>query len=74
MADFTVSIPDGPQAQQVVQVLQQLLQKVGGSITPAGQNGPMPPGARANRPANLVPPQPTAPAPMAPAPPPPPGP
>lgn len=72
MADFTVSIPDGPQTQQVVQVLTQLLQKVGGSITPAGGQGNMATqGARANRPANLVPPEPTAgPAPMAPAPPP----
>lgn len=73
MADFEVSIPDGPQTQQVVQVLTQLLQKVGGSISPAGADDQdmTKQGARANRPANLNPPAPTAgPAPMAPAPPP----
>lgn len=73
MADFEVSIPDGPQTQQVVAVLTQLLQKVGGSISPvgAGDQDMTQMGARANRPANLVPPKPTAgPAPMAPAAPP----
>lgn len=75
MAVFDVTLPDGPQSQQILQVLTQLLQKVGGSIKPddcgPGQGAPAQ-GARANRPANLLSPQPTAgPAPQAPAAPPP---
>lgn len=68
MAQFDVTIPDEV-ADQVVPVLQQLLQQVGGTLEPdtddtsAAAKGMRQTkrGARANRPANLKPPVPTAP-------------